>query len=60
MDNIQIYDSRLPKRDFSKVLAFLDRKSKSLSADRSTLGSVEGNDLEEKSPRMLPNFGFVF
>lgn len=60
MDNIQIYDSRLPKRDFSNVLAFLDRKSKSLSADSSTIGSVEGNNSEEKPSRMLPNFGFVF
>lgn len=60
MDNFKIYDSRLSKGASTNVLAFLDRKYKSLSAGHSTIDSVEGYNIEQKSPRVLPNFSFVF
>lgn len=60
MDNLKIYDSRLPQRNTQTPLQFLDHKLKSLSGDHSTIGSVSDCQMQIQPSRLLPTFSFKF
>lgn len=59
MDSLKVYDTQLSHRDNKSVLAFLDQKHKSLSAEHSTEGSVDSAS-EDRCDKLVPRFSFVF
>jgi hypothetical protein len=60
MDSLKIHHSEFPDRSTKSVFRFLDRQSKSRSADNVSVYTIDTDEDQPKPSRITPSFTFRF